>query len=221
MKESQRFNTDNTVVDQEQLLLQQWNKDLEGIDFSLEPFLKRCKQEEEEQAKLDQLLKDMLILLNSPCTYSLVSYSLEDNIHPMSTSSSYNMQHEGNMKPTCTNERLTSYNNGNELSQTVRYSNAGNSTVYSFSHVNTSKPVEEQHAIVNRKRTSVRKEKKARNNNTVPSSVEQHPKNYIIHVEHPEKPKEHKKRGRPCKTQEVNTNGIVFLSNYFEEMKSC
>ncbi|KAL9658500.1 hypothetical protein ABK040_006040 [Willaertia magna] len=74
-----------------QRLMEQWNKDLEGIDFSLEPFLKKCKQEQEERQKqLQENTKQFLImggdstLFNQPiqavnCHYSLYTTSYTSN----------------------------------------------------------------------------------------------------------------------------------------------
>ncbi|KAL9658477.1 hypothetical protein ABK040_006017 [Willaertia magna] len=167
----------NNVYDQE--LWKQWNKDLEGIDFSLEPFLKKCKQEreEEERQKIQMeniMLKQVLVrghptLFNQPTTFYHNSFNkLEQNNYILYKSCS-NYNH--NQKP---NRRLKT-----ESNIFVNYNNQ-------------------------------------------PSTQT---KNLVIHVEHPEKPKEKKKRGRPCKRNEEEetiscsdgNKNYIFISNCFEE----
>ncbi|KAL9658478.1 hypothetical protein ABK040_006018 [Willaertia magna] len=239
------------------LLLQQWNEDLEGVDFSLEPFLKKCKQEQEQSTLLEGFLVGLILneLLNNNALVNCDQPLINPQDFGCKLQTTYNVAKEEMMKSSLngyipfTQGKASATMLASDLLNNSNLDSNSTNTTYQQLFVNQQGgvsnseefvfPVQEtQISTKGQKKgsenclNSTKKQKRSINYNKVHSN--NHKKDFvnctnklIIHVEHPEKPKEKKKRGRPCKRNEEFDNyadnsgkhSIVFVTNCFEGME--
>ncbi|KAL9644316.1 hypothetical protein ABK040_005777 [Willaertia magna] len=102
------------------------------------------------------------------------------------------------------------------------------STNYRESVINQKEENErKEETTLSNRNTQRKRRQRVKKSNSTSEIDESGIKSFIIHVEHPELPKEKKKRGRPCKRDHeerdnYGTDGvkqIVILSNCYKEMK--